>query len=117
MSLENVRVRMPGRPRGRVRICLPPVAPASSARASLKWTNERRLSAQIAANYVGPAWTSFAVRLESYAVVNAGIQWEPFDKAVEIKLDLFNLLDTRFRTSDIGVGPGRAVSGSVLVRF
>jgi outer membrane receptor protein involved in Fe transport len=94
-----------------------PFLPETTARAALKWTSERRVSAQLALNYVGPAWTSFAARLDGYTVVNAGLQWEPFDKAVEVKLDLFNLLDTRFRTSDIGVGPGRAVSGSVLVRF
>jgi outer membrane receptor protein involved in Fe transport len=49
--------------------------------------------------------------------VNAGLRWEPFDKAVELRLDLFNVLDTKFRTTDFANGPGRAFSGSLLVRF
>jgi tetratricopeptide (TPR) repeat protein len=94
-----------------------PFLPEITARASLVWTNQRRISARLAANYVGPVWGGFANRLPGYTIVNAGLQWEPFDKAVEVRLDLFNLLDAEFRTTDYAQGPGRAVSGSVMVRF
>ncbi len=94
-----------------------PFLPEVTARASLKWTNERRIAAQLSANYIGAVRDSFAARLGGYTVVNAGLQWEPFDKAIELRLDLFNLLDTDFRTTANAPGPGRALSGSVLVRF
>lgn len=89
-----------------------------TARGSLVWTNERCISARLTANYVGPAWGGYPdSRLSGYTLVNAGLQWEPFDKAVEVRLDLFNLLEADFRTTEFSPGPGRAVSGSVLVRF
>lgn len=95
-----------------------PFLPELTARASLVWTSTRRISARLTANHVGSAWGSDAERrLPAYTVVNAGLQWEPFDKAVELRLDLFNLLDARIQTTEFARGPGRAVLGSVLVRF
>lgn len=94
-----------------------PFLPGRTAQAGLTWTHASRISARLVANYIGPQRTIFGARLGDYVIANAAFRWEPLDKRLELRLDVFNLLATTFRTSDIGVGPGRAVSGSVLVRF
>lgn len=94
-----------------------PFLPKITGRASLVWTDEQRIKARVTLNYVGPVQGIFATRLAGYALVNAGVQWEPFDKAVELRLDLFNLLNADYRTTEFAPGPGRAISGSVMVRF
>jgi hypothetical protein len=100
---------------GRVNL---PFLPEVTARGSLVWTNERRISARVTANYVGRAWGGNAdSRLDDYTIVNAAAPWEPFDKAIRLQLELFNLFDADFRTTEFAPGPGRALLGSVLVRF
>ncbi|WP_095694314.1 FecR domain-containing protein [Sinorhizobium sojae] len=93
-----------------------PFLPENAAQVALTWVNTANVKATIAANYVGER-TDLATTLDDFWTLDAALQWEPFDKRIEVELAGFNLLDEEFELSDGLPGWGTTVKGTVRVRF
>jgi tetratricopeptide (TPR) repeat protein len=96
-----------------------PFLPTRTGQVTLVWMMPApmRLSAQLTGNYIGPQYSFLGAQLHDYAIVNASLGWEPGDKRLELRAEVFNLFDSDFRVSDAAGGRGRGLSGSMLVRF
>ncbi|KAA1183950.1 TonB-dependent receptor [Rhizobium tropici] len=98
-----------------------PYVPNNSGQLTLTWVNEANVKITVAANYTGerqgidPFLGS--VRLDDYWTLDANLIWEPLDKRFALEVAAFNLLDKGFEISPGVAGWGRAVKGTLKVRF
>ncbi|MBZ7926691.1 FecR domain-containing protein [Ensifer adhaerens] len=90
--------------------------PENTGQVALTWVNTANVKATIAANYIGSR-PAGGVTLEDFWTLDASLQWEPFDKQIEVDLAAFNLLDEDFELRDGIPGWGPTFKGTVKVRF
>ncbi|THK39396.1 tetratricopeptide repeat protein [Ensifer sp. MPMI2T] len=93
-----------------------PFLPENSGQVALTWVNTANIKTTVAANYVGER-TDGTTTLDDFWTLDASLQWEPFDKRIEVELAGFNLLDEEFEVRDGLPGWGPTVKGTVKVRF
>ncbi|PDT41317.1 MULTISPECIES: FecR domain-containing protein [Sinorhizobium] len=93
-----------------------PFLPENSGQVALTWVSTANVKTTLAANYVGERTDSTAT-LDDFWTLDAALQWEPFDKRIEVELAGFNLLDEEFEVRDGLPGWGPTVKGTVKVRF
>jgi tetratricopeptide (TPR) repeat protein len=94
-----------------------PFLPETSGQVAATWVSTANVSTTVAANYVGERTTNLGTTLNDFWTLDASLQWEPFDKRIEVELAGFNLLDEEFEVSDGLPGWGPTVKGTVKVRF
>ncbi|MCA1367474.1 FecR domain-containing protein [Bradyrhizobium sp. BRP14] len=94
-----------------------PFLPESSGQVAVTWVSTANVKTTVAANYVGERTTSVGTTLDDFWTLDASLQWEPFDKRIEVELTGFNLLDEEFEVNDGLPGWGPTVKGTVKVRF
>lgn len=93
-----------------------PLLPENSGQVALTWVNTANIKTTIAANYIGERRDG-AATLDDFWTLDAALQWEPFDKRIEVELAGYNLLDEEFELSNGLPGWGPTVKGTVKVRF
>lgn len=98
-----------------------PYVPNNSGQLALTWVNEANIKVTVAANYTGErqAVDPFLgnVRLDDYWTLDANFTWEPLDKRFALEVAAFNLLGKDFEISPGVAGWGRAIKGTLKVRF
>lgn len=95
-----------------------PYVPRHSGQVALTWVNEANVKATVAANYVGErSGDQLGTQLDSYWTLDANMIWEPLDKRFALEAAAFNLLDDDFEVAPGVPGWGRAVKGTLKVRF
>ena len=95
-----------------------PFVPKTAGQIALTWVNENNVKATVAANYTGKReGDASGGVLDSYWTLDATLNWEPFDKRMEVGLAAYNILDERFEVSPAVPGWGRTYMGSLKVRF
>ena len=98
-----------------------PYIPERSGQLALTWVNEANVKATVAANYIGErqgdGGLGGADRLDDYWTLDANMIWEPLDKRFALEASAFNLLDEDFEVAPGVPGWGRAVKGSLKIRF
>lgn len=82
----------------------------------LTWVNTANIKTTVMANYIGER-TEGTTTLDDFWTLDAALQWEPFDKRIEVELAGFNLLDEEFEVRSGLPGWGPTVKGTVKVRF
>ncbi|WDZ80542.1 FecR domain-containing protein (plasmid) [Ensifer adhaerens] len=90
--------------------------PENTGQVALTWVNTANVKATIAANYIGSR-PAGGVTLDDFWTLDASLQWEPFDKQIEVDLAAFNLLDEDFELRSGIPGWGPTFKGTVKVRF
>ncbi len=90
--------------------------PDNTGQVALTWVNTANVKATIAANYIGSR-PAGGVTLDDFWTLDASLQWEPFDKQIEVDLAAFNLLDEDFELRSGLPGWGPTFKGTVKVRF
>lgn len=90
--------------------------PENTGQVALTWVSTANVKATIAANYVGTR-PADGKTLDDFWTLDATLEWEPFDKQVEVNLAAFNLLDEEFELSNGLPGWGPTFKGTVKVRF
>lgn len=90
--------------------------PENTGQVALTWVNTANVKATIAANYIGSR-PGGGVTLDDFWTLDASLQWEPFDKQIEIDLAAFNLLNEEFELRNGLPGWGPTFRGTVKVRF
>ncbi|KQV44491.1 MULTISPECIES: FecR domain-containing protein [unclassified Rhizobium] len=92
--------------------------PDQTAEIALTWVNTADIKMTLAANYVGErAGDNAGAVLDDYWTLDAALQWEPFDKQIELELSAYNLLDEDFELAPGVKGWGPTVKGTLSVRF
>jgi len=98
-----------------------PYIPEKSGQLALTWVNEANVKATLAANYTGERQGDGGLggsdRLDDYWTLDANLIWEPLDKRFALEASAFNLLDEDFEVAPGVPGWGRAVKGSLKIRF
>ncbi|CCM78229.1 TPR repeat-containing protein [Rhizobium mesoamericanum STM3625] len=95
-----------------------PFIPRNSGQVALTWVNEAKVKATIAANYIGKRdGDDIGTELDDFWTLDANMIWEPFDKRFALEVAAFNLLDEDFEITPGVPGWGRAVKGTLKVRF
>ena len=96
-----------------------PFVPKATAQLGATWTLEAptRLKTRVFADYFGPRTDDLEVTLDGYVVFNATVNWQPFDRALNVDLGVFNLFDKRVEDATSIPGPRRTVSISASMRF
>ncbi|QRM47268.1 tetratricopeptide repeat protein (plasmid) [Rhizobium sp. BG4] len=98
-----------------------PYVPERSAQLAVTWVNEANVKATLAANYIGTREGQLGpfttVKLDDYWTLDANMIWEPLDKRFALEASAFNLLDEDFEVAPGVPGWGRAVKGSLKIRF
>jgi len=90
--------------------------PENTGQVALTWVNTANVKATIAANYIGSR-PAGGTTLDDFWTLDASLQWEPFDKQIEVDLAAFNLLDEDFELRSGIPGWGPTFKGTVKVRF
>ncbi|MGF6174957.1 tetratricopeptide (TPR) repeat protein [Ensifer sp. 4252] len=90
--------------------------PENSGQVALTWVSTANVKATIAANYVGTR-PADGKTLDDFWTLDASLEWEPFDKQLEVNLAAFNLLDEEFELRNGLPGWGPTFKGTVKVRF
>jgi tetratricopeptide (TPR) repeat protein len=93
-----------------------PLLPENSGHVALTWVNTANIKTTVMANYIGER-TEGTATLDDFWTLDASLQWEPFDKRIEVELAGFNLLDEEFEVRSGLPGWGPTVKGTVKVRF
>jgi len=93
-----------------------PFLPENTGQVALTWVNAANIKTTVAANYIGER-TDGTAALDDFWTLDASLQWEPFDKWIEVELAGYNLLDEEFELSEDLPGWGPTVKGTVKVRF
>ncbi|WP_027998385.1 FecR domain-containing protein [Sinorhizobium arboris] len=93
-----------------------PFLPEYSGQLALTWVSTANVKTTVAANYVGER-AEGPITHDDFWTLDAALQWEPFDKRIEVELAGFNLLDEEFEIRDGLPGWGPTVKGTVKVRF
>jgi tetratricopeptide (TPR) repeat protein len=93
-----------------------PLLPENSGHVALTWVNTANIKTTVMANYIGER-TEGTATLDDFWTLDASLQWEPFDKLMEVELAGFNLLDEEFEVRSGLPGWGPTVKGTVKVRF
>lgn len=92
--------------------------PDQTAQVALTWVNTANVKMTLAGNYVGERVGNAAgTVLDDYWTLDASLQWEPFDKQIELELSAYNLLDEDFELAPGIKGWGPTVKGTLSVRF
>lgn len=91
--------------------------PDQTGQIALTWVNPINVKATIAANYVGERQGGGGVTLDDYWTLDASLQWEPFDKQIQLELSAYNLLDEDFELAPGIKGWGPTIKGTLSVRF
>ena len=92
--------------------------PDQTAQIALTWVNTANVKMTLAGNYVGERVGNAAgTVLDDYWTLDASLQWEPFDKQIELELSAYNLLDEDFELAPGIKGWGPTVKGTLSVRF
>lgn len=98
-----------------------PYIPERSGQLALTWVNEANVKATLAANYTGERQGDGGILgpevLDDYWTLDANLIWEPIDKRFALEASAFNLLDEDFEVAPGVPGWGRAVKGSLKIRF
>jgi len=98
-----------------------PYVPERSAQLAVTWVNEANVKATLAANYIGTREGQLGpfttLKLDDYWTLDANMIWEPLDKRFALEASAFNLLDEDFEVAPGVPGWGRAVKGSLKIRF
>lgn len=95
-----------------------PYVPDRAGQIALTWVNEANVKATLAANYVGERdGDEAATVLDDYWTLDAALVWEPFDKALALELNAYNLLDEDFEVAPGVPGWGRGIEGKLRIRF
>jgi len=88
---------------------------------AVTWVNEANVKATLAANYIGTREGQLGpfttLKLDDYWTLDANMIWEPLDKRFALEASAFNLLDEDFEVAPGVPGWGRAVKGSLKIRF
>ncbi len=90
--------------------------PENTGQVALTWVNTANVKATIAANYIGSR-PAGGTTLDDFWTLDASLQWEPFDKQIEVDLAAFNLLDEDFELRSGIPGWGPTFKGTIKVRF
>lgn len=87
--------------------------------ASLTWSVPApvRLRANLAASMVRGLTTDTGRPIEGSTLVDARVEWEPFDRRVAIRAGLLNLFDQRYETSFGFPAPRRTATAEITLRF
>jgi len=93
-----------------------PFLPEYSGQVALTWVSTANVKTTVAANYVGER-SEGSITHDDFWTLDAALQWEPFDKRIEVELAGFNLLDEEFEVRSGLPGWGPTVKGTVKVRF
>ncbi|WP_373414332.1 FecR domain-containing protein [Ensifer aridi] len=93
-----------------------PFLPEYSGQVALTWVSTANVKTTVAANYVGNR-SEGSIEHDDFWTLDAALQWEPFDKRMEVELVGFNLLDEEFEVRSGLPGWGPSVKGTVKVRF
>lgn len=95
-----------------------PYVPERAGQIALTWVNEANVKATLAANYIGEREGDDAgARLDDYWTLDASLVWEPFDKAMALELNAYNLLDEDFEVAPGVPGWDRGIEGKLRIRF
>lgn len=90
--------------------------PENTGQAALTWVSTANIKTTVAANYVASRPGGLKT-LDDFWTLDAALQWEPFDKQIEVDLAAFNLLDEDFELRNGLPGWGRTFKGTIKVRF
>lgn len=90
--------------------------PENTGQVALTFVSTANVKTTIAANYIGSR-PGGGTTLDDFWTLDASLQWEPFDKQIEVDLAAFNLLDEDFELRDGIPGWGPTFKGTVKVRF
>ncbi|APG94239.1 exported protein, TonB-dependent receptor protein (plasmid) [Sinorhizobium americanum] len=93
-----------------------PFLPESSGQVALTWVDTANIKTTVAANYIGER-SEGSITHDDFWTLDASLQWERFDKRLEVELAGFNLLDEEFELRNGVPGWGPTVKGTVRVRF
>jgi tetratricopeptide (TPR) repeat protein len=93
-----------------------PFLPEYSGQVALTWVNTANVKTTVAANCVGER-SEGSITHDDFWTLDASLQWEPFDKRIEVELAGFNLLDEEFELRSGLPGWGPTVKGTLKVRF
>lgn len=95
-----------------------PYVPEQAGQIALTWVNEANVKATLAANYIGErSGDDAGTRLGDYWTLDASLIWEPFDKALALELNAYNLLNEDFEVAPGVPGWGRGIEGKLRIRF
>lgn len=96
-----------------------PFVPEATAQFGATWALRAptRLKTRIFADYFGQRIDDLNITLDDYVVLNATANWQPFDRAVNIDVGIFNLLDKRVEDATGLPGPRRTISINAGIRF